>query len=501
MPQQVLPVQKEKAIAIGEFLTNNVSRAVVYTLMHSQPLTRREIERSPLTNTMRRLSLSAQTRQLKDKSGVQMRTLLAKGVDCGILIPINSKRQNYYFLNSDLRIDPAPIREPLEEADEVAVNVYLDRSFSHAPGQAVLPAWGTAADHTILPVPYIDSPKSLILWMSWLMTPTRRRILSHIAANGYTTRPKIRSELGFWADRIVAKEGIPTGILEREDGKIRYQFSGFSFSKLRTKKDEEGKKRSWTAFPPSFWLSRTYEPLRCIAGISRYLGERKPDATPAAILEQVANESPTILEKNRKQFLEVNFLERMSFYAVYHSSGDPAVKISADSLVPEKVTYNAPEHPLVWICRTDEENTGARLEFKLEAARMLLAKKTKEEQVAFLEQMLKELAYERIGRVLEEHERKLEKDLERLRMRSFGLGAESISAVAALELEREEIVTEKMYFEKFLDILIPGSVPKKKKMETEELLLAIKEAKGGDGKEQAGAPSEEQKIPPNPQGS
>ena len=110
MTQQVLPIPKEKAIEIGEFLTNNVSRAVVYSLLHNQPLTRKEIERSPLTESMRRLSLSAQTRPLKDKSTVQMRTLLSKGVDCGVLIPINSKRQNYYFLNSDIRIEPAPIR-------------------------------------------------------------------------------------------------------------------------------------------------------------------------------------------------------------------------------------------------------------------------------------------------------------------------------------------------------------------------------------------------------
>src|SRR5512136_2030974 len=146
---QVVQLPKEKAIAVGEFLTNNVSRAVVYALLHSQPLTRREIEKSPLTESMRKLSLSAQTRPLKDKSGVQMRTLLAKGVDCGVLIPINSKRQNYYFLNSDLRIEPAPIRDPFEPTDEVGVNVYLDRSFSHAPGNAVLPGWGTAADQAV----------------------------------------------------------------------------------------------------------------------------------------------------------------------------------------------------------------------------------------------------------------------------------------------------------------------------------------------------------------
>jgi hypothetical protein len=478
MAQQIIALQKEKAVEIGEFLTNNVSRAVVYALLHKQPLTRKEIEKNPLTDSMRRLSLSAQTRPLKDKSSVQMRTLLAKGVDCGVLLPINSKRQNYYFLNSDLRIEPAPIRDPFEPTDDVALNVYLDRSFSHAPGQAVLPGWGTAADQTILPVPYIDTPKSFILWLSWLITPTRRQILHHISANGSTTRPKLRTDLGFWADRIVAKEGLPAGVLEKEDGHIRYQFSTFSFSKLKMKKEEEGKKKSWTSFPPTFWMTRTYEPLRCIMGASKYLADKKPDATPMAVLEELAKESPTIVEKNRKDFIEINFLERMSFYAVYHSSGESVVKISSDSLVPEKVTYNAPEHPLVWVSKTDEEHAGARLDFKHEAALMLMGKKIKEEQIQFLERMLKDFAMERIGGKLEEHEKLLEKDLQNLRMQSFGLGTDSISAVAGLELERENILQEKFYFEKFMDILIPGSIPKKKRLETEELMEAI--SKKGD---------------------
>ncbi|OGS56913.1 MAG: hypothetical protein A3K60_01850 [Euryarchaeota archaeon RBG_19FT_COMBO_56_21] len=472
MPQ-VVSLPKEKAVEIGEFLTNNVSRAVVYALLHKQPLTRKEIERSPLTDSMRRLSLSAQTRQLKDKSAVQMRTLLTKGVECGVLIPVTSKRLNYYYLNSDLRIEPAPIRDPFEPTEDVAVSAYLDRTLAHTPGQAVLPGWGTAADNSILPVPYIDTPKSLVLWLSWMITPTRREILHHIGINGHTTRPKLRTDLGFWADRIVAKEGVPAGVLERVDGQIRYQFSTFSFSKLKMKKEDEGKKKPWTTYPPSFWLTRSYEPIRCIMGASKYLGDKKPDLTPGAILEELSKQDVTVVDKNRREFLEVNFLERMSFYAVYHSSGDPAVKISADSLVPEKVTYNAPEHPLVWISKTDEEHAGARMDFKHEAAMMLQSKKTKEDQIAFLEKMMKDLAFERIGSVLEGHESKLAKDLERLRAQSFGLGADSITAVAGLELNREDIISEKRYFEKFMNTLIPGSIPKKKLMETEELLASI----------------------------
>lgn len=468
MSPLVAAIPKEKGIEIGEFLTNNVSRAAVYALLHKQPLTRREIERSPLTDSMRRLSLSAQTRTLKDKSGVQMRTLLAKGVDCGVLLAVSSKRQNYYFLNSDLRVEPAPIRESEEPEDEVAVSTFIDRTLAHTPGQAVLPSWGTAADHTILPVPYIDTPKSLMMWMSWLVTPTRRQILNYIGQQGTVTRPKLRADLGFWADRIVAKEGVPAGVLERTDDKIRYQFSSFSFSRLKVKKEDEGKRRSWTSFPPAFWLTRSYEPLRCIMGSSRLVGDRKPEMTPTQVLEELAKGDVTIIEKNRHEFLEVNFLERMSFYAMYHSSGDPAVRISADSLIPDKVLFNSPDHPLVWVSKTDEDHAGARLDFKHEAAMMLISKKTKDDQVAFLEKMLRDMAMERIGKRLDEHNRLLARDLDKLRLESFGLGAESITAVAGLELTREQIEGEKAHFEKFLNILVPGSVPKKKPVHPEQ---------------------------------
>ncbi|UCE80795.1 MAG: hypothetical protein JSV94_06560, partial [Methanobacteriota archaeon] len=453
MPQQVVSLSKDKTTEIGEFLTNNVSRAVVFALMHKQPLTRREIERSPLTDSMRRMSLSAQTRKLKDKSNIQMRTLLAKGVDSGMLVALPSKRQNYYFLNSDLRIEPAPIRDQSDDEEDVSLKVYADRSFAHSPGDAVLPSWGTAADHTILPVPFIDTPKSLVVWLSWLITKTRRQVLNYISEHGPVTRPQIRADLGFWADRIVAKEGLPSGVLEKVDGKIRYQFSTFSFSKLKVKKDEGQRKRSWTNFPPSFWLTRTYEPLRCVAGASKLLGERKPDTTPMAVLEQLAKNSPTIIERNRKDFIEVGFLERMSFYAVYHSGGDPATKISAETLVPEKVTFNSPEHPLVWISTTDEEHASARIDFKHEAAMMLRSKKDKKEQVEFLEDMLKRIAMERIGTRLAEHEKFLANDLDRLRKESYGLDSKSISDVANLELDREQLQQEKQYFEKFMDIL------------------------------------------------
>ncbi|UCE92178.1 MAG: hypothetical protein JSV90_03335 [Methanobacteriota archaeon] len=460
MSQHVAQLPKQKAEDIGEFLTNNVSRAVVYALMHKQPMTRREIEKSPLTNSMRRLSLSAQTRELKDKSTIQMRTLLAKGVDCGVLVPLTSKRQNYYFLNSDLRIEPVPIRESAEDEEDVSLKVFADRSFAHAPGQAVLPSWGTAADSTILPVPYVDSPKSLVIWLGWMTTRTRRQILAYINENGPTKRPKLRGDLGFWADRIVAKEGLPSNVLERVDGRIKYQFSTFSFSKLKVKAEAEGKKRSWTSFPPSFWLTRTYEPLRCVSGASGYLDEGRLQKTPMAILEELAEGNPTINDRGRKDFLEVNFLERMSFYAVYHSGGEEATRISSESLVPEKVTFNSPEHPLVWISTTDEEHANARVDFRHEAAMMLRSKKSKEEQVEFLEEMLKRIARERIGVRLQEHEKLLTKDLDRLRVESYGLGSGSISAVADLELDRESLALEKKYFEKFMDILVPGAIEK-----------------------------------------
>ncbi|MCJ7463480.1 MAG: hypothetical protein MUO81_01910, partial [Thermoplasmata archaeon] len=51
-----------------------------------------------------------------------------------------------------------------------------------------------------------------------------------------------------------------------------------------------------------------------------------------------------------------------------------------------------------------------------------------------------------------------------------------------LELGREEILTEKRYFEKFMNTLIPGSITRKRKLETEELLAAMEKERGAPSK-------------------
>jgi hypothetical protein len=83
--------------------------------------------------------------------------------------------------------------------------------------------------------------------------------------------------------------------------------------------------------------------------------------------------------------------------------------------------------------------------------------------------MLSDLAMERIGKRLEDQERLLAKDLDKLRLESFGLGAESISAVAGLELNREEVLSEKRHFEKFMQMLVPGALPKKKPVSAKDI--------------------------------
>ncbi len=109
---------------------------------------------------------------------------------------------------------------------------------------------------------------------------------------------------------------------------------------------------------------------------------------------------------------------------------------------------------------------------------MLLSKRTKEEQVAYLEKMILDLAMERIGKRLEVHEAALAGDLDKLRMESFGLGAESIGAVADLETEREAVLREKMYFERFMDVLLPGSIKRPKKKSPEEDISEIDKEQG-----------------------
>jgi hypothetical protein len=106
---------------------------------------------------------------------------------------------------------------------------------------------------------------------------------------------------------------------------------------------------------------------------------------------------------------------------------------------------------------------------------MLIGKKSKEDQIAYLERMLKELAMERIGVRLDEQEKLLTRDLDKLRMESFGLGADSISAVAGLELTREQIQAERAAFEKFMQLLIPGWKPPVKAVPPHETPQPIQE--------------------------
>lgn len=125
-------------LGVGEYLTNNVSRSIIYALLLQQPLTREEIETSPVRATMRALAYQPTKPEQKDIDGVHLRTLLSKGVDCGILVGYKFSGKNYFFLNSDLRLSPKPIIDGARTTDPVAIEVVADHRVGEILGEVAL---------------------------------------------------------------------------------------------------------------------------------------------------------------------------------------------------------------------------------------------------------------------------------------------------------------------------------------------------------------------------
>lgn len=442
--------------SIGEYLTNNVSRSIVYTLLISQPLRREEIEKSPMRASMREITYRPGASEKEPKREVQLRTLLAKGVSSGLLISYKSSGKNYYFLNSDLRIIPNPInREELEMEDAPDLNMYV--SLEPGVGQilvdAALPPDSQIAGGNSIPIPHIDSEKRLMLWLSWLSTPVRRKILRVISEEGSIQRPRLRKMLGFWADRLVVNEGIPSGILAVDGNDISFQYS-------LLKRDDDNKQRKgegirWIERPPSFMLTRTYEPLRCIHGCSATIEEQKrAKKSPREVLAEFESAGRKIIPRNRKSNLSVNFFEFASFVGGFDAlPRSPESKSALPLLIPDRISESVPGSPIIWMKETVHPLSISKTQFALETSKIFSAKKAESERMAELEQLLRRVARERITEYLEDIEKRLTIMKSRNDSTGFSLGKHSLESYAALEMEKEELLNEKKYAEKFFDLI------------------------------------------------
>jgi len=341
-------------LGIGEYLTNNVSRSIVYALLLQQPLTRDEIETSPVRATMRALAYQGEKSTHKETDVAHLRTLLAKGTECGILHGYKSGGKNYYFLNSDLRLTPKPITSILGESKTISIDVAVDKRVGEILGETALLPNTRAASSSEMPIPHIESEKKLVLWLSWLTTPIRRDILSLVAQNGRVSRPDLRRQLGFWADRLAVYEGVATSILSLDaDKNLSFQFASVNLPEHR----ESSRTMRWIERPPSFMLSRSYEPLTCIQGGSMAAEELKSRRTSPMIgLAELEYQGKEIVPHKRRRTIGSNFLQMAHMYGVFDLV--PKFRnISSSTLkpVPDRVVLNNAISPFIWINETRAE--------------------------------------------------------------------------------------------------------------------------------------------------
>jgi hypothetical protein len=341
-------------LGIGEYLTNNVSRSIVYALLLQQPLTRDEIETSPVRATMRALAYQGEKSTHKEPDVAHLRTLLAKGTECGILHGYKSGGKNYYFLNSDLRLTPKPITSILDETKTISIDVAVDQRVGEILGETALLPNTRAASSSEIPIPHIESEKKLVLWLSWLTTPIRRDILSLVAQKGRISRPDLRRQLGFWADRLAVYEGVATSILSLDaDKNLSFQFASVNLPEHR----ESSREIRWIERPPSFMLSRSYEPLTCIQGGSMAAEELKSRrASPMIGLAELESHGKEIVPHKRRRTIGSNFLQMAHMYGVFDMI--PKFRnISSSTLkpIPDRVVLNNAISPFIWINETRAE--------------------------------------------------------------------------------------------------------------------------------------------------
>lgn len=442
---------------VGEYLTNSVSRSIVYTLLLSQPLTREEIEKSPVRASMRAISYRSSRPERDSEENVKLRTLLSKGVSSGMLFAYKSGGRNYYFLNSDLMLTPKPIggrKERGKGNQSMRMDVKLEEGVGEIMGEVVLPPNTRAASSHAMPIPQIDSEKRLILWLSWLTTPARREILRAIAHEESVSRPVLRKRLGFWADRLVMNEGIPTGILAIDGKNISFQFSSLQITGEGSDKGK-GDAIKWIENPPSFMLSRSFEPLRCVHGSSAAIEELKMAKTsPMRALKELESAGRKIISKNRKKSLSANFFEFATLFGTFDSLPRlPITRASVPLLLPDNISLNDKSAPIVWVKETKEQMAISRTQFAVEASRIFAARKAETERIAEIEQLMRKIARERIQEHLEKVENRISETQLRSRSTGLALGKDSIAAFATLEIQKEELLNEKKYAEKFFDMI------------------------------------------------
>ncbi|MFQ5837729.1 MAG: hypothetical protein ACE5HJ_02985 [Thermoplasmata archaeon] len=402
-----------EAVSISAYLKNRVSGSIVYLLSLIQPLTLSEIRTHPLRLQYFRTMTGREPRESS------LRSVVRRGVDLGLLVALSTRRENYYFLNSDLAIRPPSLEEDGE------AEVLVDSSSSIADEDICLPAASAlGGDH---PIPLLRDPSTALCWFQWLSDSTRREVLRAIHEKGAQSRREL-ALAGARVGMIAVRAGIRCGVLRLQDDRLDFQFS-------QTRIPPSGK--AWTARPPRFWLSRSYEPLRCVQGCGEYIKDagRK---SPMSLLEEMSEDGKKVLPARRREHLRVNLL--------YEAA---AIVPRIEDVGPGSIA-SIWENRRGWVypVREGYERAMAVLYLRDE-----LSKGHEEGLGEWKGEALRRLAHRKLEMYFKAREEELMSRLAKKKASDYGLGPDAIMSLASVELERERLLEERKYFERFLEVI------------------------------------------------
>ncbi len=396
--------------AVSDYLTQRTSSSVLYTLSLQQPLTLKELVGHPLRLQYLEALMGREAKR------TNLRKVVGRGVDLGLLVPSTTRREYYYFLNSDVEIRAPALRE-----DDGHPEIKLDEGRGAPDGEIALPTRKTLG--TGHPIPRFRDPSAPLAWFHWLSDPRRREILRTIQDSGPLSRRELAGTNG-GLSMDTAWAGLRAGVL-----RLRGDLMDFPFAQTRLPGGEV-----WTARPPRFWFTRSYEPLRCLQRWKDYV----EGVAPMKALHEMVEDGRKVLPRSRRRHLALNVL--------YEASATiPSLREVGPASLP-----SVWENRRGWVYPVEEGARRAETALALKRELELEALPGGEDLTPAA---LTRLAERRVGAYLRRREQELTRRYQGGQKGGFGLGADAILSLASEELERGRILEERRYFEAFLEAL------------------------------------------------
>ena len=218
--------------------------------------------------------------------------------------------------------------------------------------------------------------------------------------------------------------GLRAGVL-----RLRGDLMDFPFAQTRLPGGEV-----WTARPPRFWFTRSYEPLRCLQRWKDYV----EGVAPMKALHEMVEDGRKVLPRRRRRHLALNVL--------YEASATiPSLREVGPASLP-----SVWENRRGWVYPVEEGARRAETALALKRELELEALPGGEDLTPAA---LTRLAERRVGAYLRRREQELTRRYQGGQKGGFGLGADAILSLASEELERGRILEERRYFEAFLEAL------------------------------------------------